>query len=94
MEVYHASPVVVKFPDTKHSRDYLDFGKGFYVTTMREQAQKYGLRFTRRGKDAYLNTYELTDNLKQWKVVEFERYNEAWLDFVTECLTFKSYQRL
>ena len=38
MEVYHASPVKVEKPDTLHSREFLDFGKGFYVTTLREQA--------------------------------------------------------
>lgn len=85
MEVYHASPVIVNHPDTTHSRNYLDFGPGFYVTTMSDQAQKYGVRFTRRGKDAILNIYELADNLTQWKVIEFKQYDEAWLDFVTEC---------
>ena len=32
MEVYHASTVVVDRPDTTHSRSFLDFGPGFYVT--------------------------------------------------------------
>lgn len=85
MEVYHASTVEVPKPDTLHSRLYLDFGAGFYVTTMLDQVQKYGARFTRRGKDAVLNTYELTDSLSMWKVIRFEAYDEAWLDFVTEC---------
>lgn len=89
MEVYHASPVIVEHPDTAHSRAYLDFGSGFYTTTIYEQAQKYGARFTRRGKDAFLNTYELADDLSQWKVVEFKQYNEVWLDFVTECRSGK-----
>ena len=85
MEVYHASTIVVEHPDTSHSRDFLDFGPGFYVTTMKVQAQKYGERFIRRGKDAILNTYELSDDLCKWKVAQFKRYDEAWLDFVTEC---------
>ena len=50
MRIYHASNVVVDNPDTVHSRDYLDFGRGFYLTTIREQAEKYGLRFLRRGR--------------------------------------------
>lgn len=37
MTIYHASNTEVPFPDTLHSRDFLDFGKGFYVTTIREQ---------------------------------------------------------
>ena len=85
MEVYHASIVVVEHPDTAHSRAYLDFGPGFYITTLKEQAVKYGARFTNRGKEAFLNTYELADDLTQWKVIEFECYDESWLDFVTGC---------
>lgn len=84
MEVYHASSVIVEHPDTKHSRNYLDFGSGFYVTTMLEQAQKYGVRFTRRGRKAIINTYELSDDFTKWKVIKFEHYDEEWLDFVTE----------
>ena len=38
MIVYHASNVVVMHPDITYSRDALDFGKGFYVTALREQA--------------------------------------------------------
>ena len=85
MKVYHASTVDVESPDTKHSQAFLDFGPGFYVTTLQEQAVKYGARFTYRGKEAFLNTYELADDLSQWKIIEFKHYNDAWLDFVTEC---------
>lgn len=85
MEVCHASTVVVERPDTLHSRAYLDFGPGFNVTTIRNQAHKYSARFSRRGKNAIINIYEMTDNLNQWKILEFKKYNEAWLDFVTEC---------
>ena len=42
MKVYHASTVVVESPDTTHSRAFLDFGPGFYVTTFQDQAVKYG----------------------------------------------------
>ena len=85
MEVYHTSTVVVESPDTMHSRDFLDFGPGFYVTTLQDQAVKYGARFTNRGKEAFLNIYELADDLSKWKIIEFKRYDEAWLDFVAEC---------
>ena len=84
MEVYHASTVVVDSPDTTHSRDFLDFGPGFYVTTLQDQAVKYGARFINRGKNAILNIYELADDLSKWKVITFKQYDEAWLDFVTE----------
>lgn len=58
MILYHSSNTAISQPDIFHSRDYLDFGKGFYLTTLREQAVKYGNRFLRRNKEAWLNTYK------------------------------------
>lgn len=40
MKLYHSSTVAVTKPDTVHSRNYLDFGKGFYLTSIYEQAVK------------------------------------------------------
>lgn len=57
MKLYHSSNTAVEHPDTIHSRYYLDFGKGFYLTTMQEQAVKYGQRFIRRNQNAWLNSY-------------------------------------
>ena len=59
MRLYHASTSKIEKPDVLHSRDKLDFGKGFYLTAIREQAVRYAERFTRRGKDAFINEYEL-----------------------------------
>lgn len=86
MEVYHASMVRVEHPDVFHSRKFLDFGQGFYVTTLKDQAIKYAQRFTRRGKDAWLNIYELDEAFKSSFVIkEFDRYDAEWLDFVVAC---------
>ncbi|MDB0440231.1 hypothetical protein C4R89_11860 [Clostridioides difficile] len=38
MIVYHGSYCVVKMPSITFSRDSLDFGKGFYVTSIKTQA--------------------------------------------------------
>jgi hypothetical protein len=38
MKLYHSSNMSVEHPDTKHSRPYLDFGRGFYLTSLYEQA--------------------------------------------------------
>lgn len=40
--LYHASKVIVDKPDVFHSRESLDFGKGFYLTRLKSQAEKYG----------------------------------------------------
>lgn len=85
MILYHSSTEVVKTPDTAHSRSYLDFGKGFYLTSIYEQAQRYGERFLRRGKSAWLNSYELQDGLDGWNILRLESYDKEWLDFVSVC---------
>lgn len=85
MILYHTSNIEIEKPDVHHSREHLDFGKGFYLTSLRNQADKYGERFLRRGDDAFVNVYELDDNLQKYKKIVFDTYNHAWLDLVTAC---------
>ncbi|WP_294634829.1 DUF3990 domain-containing protein [uncultured Bacteroides sp.] len=86
MKLYHSSNVIVESPDTLHSRNYLDFGRGFYLTSLYEQAVRYAQRFKRRGQHAWLNTYEFSfDDDSQWKILKFDSYDENWLDFVAQC---------
>ncbi len=44
MIVYHGSSQVVESPNVKYSYRALDFGKGFYVTTVKEQAARWARR--------------------------------------------------
>ena len=86
MHLYHSSNVIVENPDTFHSRKYLDFGKGFYLTSIYDQAIRYAQRFKRRGQQAWLNTYELLEDAnEQWCIQRFEAYDKQWLDFVAQC---------
>ncbi len=43
MRLYHSSNMRVELPDTQHSRKYLDFGRGFYLTSFYEQAVRYNV---------------------------------------------------
>lgn len=85
MRVYHSSTQRIENPDISHSRDFLDFGKGFYVTTIEEQAVKYAERFMRRNHDAWLNVYELNDDAFKFNILTLKSYDESWIDFVTSC---------
>ena len=85
MILYHASTSVIELPDILHSRDCLDFGRVFYLTIFREQAEKYAERFLRRGNEAYINIYEVCGDLSGFKKKEFTAYNEEWLDYVMKC---------
>lgn len=85
MRLYHASTVIVEHPDIQHSRDMLDFGRGFYVTTIREQALRYAERFIRRGLVAFINEYDLDEDTAGFFTKLFPMYDEGWLDYVTLC---------
>ena len=82
MIVYHTSKVEVAIPDVLHSRNNLDFGRGFYVTKLRQQALKYAEKFILRNQRAVLNIYELSEDWKNEKIKIFDSYNEEWLDFI------------
>jgi hypothetical protein len=85
--VYHGSYCIVDSPHVSFSRDALDFGKGFYVTSIKDQAISWTNRFKRRGKSGYLNTYSLeVDKInKEYKVKVFSSYDTHWLEFILEC---------
>ena len=85
MILYHSSDVSVIRPDIIHSRDYLDFGKGFYLTSIHIQAVRYAQRFLRRQREAWLNTYEFNFNPSGWKILNFSKKKKNWLDFVANC---------
>lgn len=85
MFLYHSSNTAVHQPDTAHSRDNLDFGKGFYLTTILDQAVSYALRFQRRNQQAWLNSYEFEFNPTDWKIRIFDAYDREWLDFISKC---------
>lgn len=85
MRLYHSSNTIVEHPDVQHSRNYLDFGRGFYLTSIHEQAVRYAQRFKRRGQPAWLNVYELAGSLYKWNIQHFDTYDKQWLDFVVQC---------
>lgn len=84
MLVYHSSDQCFVSPDVEHSREALDFGKGFYVTRLQDQAEKYANRFLRAGNDAYLHIFEYSP-VSDLRFKIFDSYDEEWLDFVCNC---------
>lgn len=86
MIVYHGTTEIIENPDVKHSKKYLDFGKGFYLTTFEAQAKKWAVRKgMRQGKTAIVNVYEMEDSWEKYRVLSFEKENEKWLEFVCSC---------
>ncbi len=87
MTVYHGSAVEVRKPDICHSRENVDFGKGFYVTPIKGQAVKWAERFQRHGGRGIVSAYEidLEECKSVFNIMEFDSYTEEWLDFITTC---------
>ena len=86
MIVYHGSTEIIQMPDVNHSKKYLDFGKGFYLTTYEDQAKKWAIRKgMRQGKGAFVNVYDLDKNWNNYRILSFEKKDDKWLDFVCSC---------
>ena len=86
MLLYHGSSVIVETPDLLHSRGALDFGKGFYTTPIKEQAESWCRRFGQKGQSGVLSTYEFDERkIQTLNAKVFEFYDTEWLGFVLSC---------
>ena len=87
MILYHGSYVCVEKPDISFSRSKLDFGRGFYVTPIKEQAVSWAWRFKARHNASVVSAYETNEPelLGLAKVLQFKTYSDEWLDFIVTC---------
>ena len=86
MKVYHGSFVAIEEIDLNYCEVGKDFGKGFYVTKLHEQAKTWA---TRKGKEkrteSVVTEFEFDEDIcrvMKLKILYFEDYNDDWLDFV------------
>jgi len=86
MKVYHGSYTAVSEIDLTKGRSNLDFGKGFYVTNIRSQAEFWATRAGRFHKtEGVVSEFEFYENAFEHydlNVLRFFGYTEQWLDFV------------
>lgn len=85
MKVYHGSTDRISSPLVNVGRKNLDFGQGFYVTTLKQQAVSWASRPINQRKRKFLNIYELDleDILQEkYHLLHFQDYGRDWLDFV------------
>ncbi|GBU26929.1 hypothetical protein R84B8_00445 [Treponema sp. R8-4-B8] len=83
MILYHGSQEIIKTPDPFWGRKNVDFGQGFYLTDLKDQAVRWLNRRVKTNpqKKGILNLYEYTEN-KNLNIKVFNGYCEEWLDFV------------
>ena len=86
MTLYHGGAEEIVHPDLAHSRKAVDFGAGFYVTPLYDQAKRWSEKRKRRTGAAVVSRYEFDESAAgNLKVLWFESYSESWLDFIVKC---------
>lgn len=86
MKVYHGSYTEIETIELSKGELQRDFGRGFYVTKLREQADYWASRkgnFNKtNGCVTEFTFYESAFTTDYFKTVRFDDYTEEWLDFI------------
>lgn len=86
MKVYHGSDSRIEKIDLQKSRDYLDFGKGFYVTLIRKHAHQRALDIAERNESSpvvtVFNYHEFYPERHGMSVKKFSEVSTEWVDFI------------
>ena len=73
-------------PDILHSQVCLDFGTGFYVTSVKEQAIRWAKRkaLLQGNESGIVSLYEFSEDAN-FIIKDFGDDLETWIDFVCDC---------
>lgn len=84
MILYHGSNTKIEKIDLSKCRPYKDFGKGFYLTEIREQAEKMASRTAHiYDGEPIVTEFEFDESaLSKLSVKQFDGPNEEWALFV------------
>ena len=83
--IYHGGTEVIEKPLCRIGRKELDFGQGFYVTDLRQQAVSWANTVSlKRQQPPLLNIYRLQRDevLRRFRCKIFTAYDAEWLDFI------------
>lgn len=98
--VYHGSVITVKQPIAKAGRENLDFGQGFYVTDIKEQAERWAFRVA---NDRVIDTVEaymngmMTVEMALGQLSQHQPNNQFCLlnqQLIDQCLQFISVEQI
>ena len=87
MTLYHGATVRVEHPLCDFGRPDLDFGRGFYLTYLKEQAEEWAARQADSRKEpGVLNVYEFDREsaIKGYRYLLFPAYDRNWLHFIVD----------
>lgn len=87
MLLYHGSNTNIKSISLAMCRPYKDFGRGFYLTELNDQAMKMAKRVAKiYGEEPIVNTYEIEDDFIGNQKLNIRKFDdqptEDWARFV------------
>lgn len=91
MKLYHGSNIEVAQPLAFAGRRNLDFGRGFYTTRIKNQAQKWATLVASRKKrssQSVVSIFEYNESEMMsagYVYKNFPKYDMEWLEFVVAC---------
>ena len=94
MILYHGSDVEVKNPKIIKSEKGRDFGCAFYLTPIKEQAERMAKRKQRMNKSnsAIISVFEFNEkDISNIKYKMLKNPDLEWLDMIIECRTNPSF---
>ena len=95
MILYHGSDIEIKNPLIIRSEKGRDFGCAFYLTPIKEQAERMAKRKQRmnKSKAAVVSIFEFNEKeTKNLKSKSFNNPDLEWLDMIIECRTNPSFK--
>jgi len=85
LTLYHGSNCDFSFVDLSKAKDKRDFGKGFYLTTLHNQAKEWAETLYARFSGDGIFVYEFEFELKETLLLkQFKGISEDWLNFVRD----------
>lgn len=89
MILYHGSDAEVKNPEIIYSEKGKDFGCAFYLTPLKEQAERMANRRKRmnRSTSAFVSVYKRNEEKNNLKYKFFKNPDLEWLDMIIKCRT-------
>lgn len=84
MRLYHGSNIIIEQIDLSKCRPYKDFGQGFYLTAIKEQAEQMGRRTSAiYGGEPIVTEFEFDESALSFLSVKmFKDPSEEWALFV------------
>lgn len=85
--LYHGSDKEFEKIDLRYANAFKDYGKGFYLTSSYQHAQKWAQQKGKNKPITYIYSYSINHESLcegQWEILELLKYDKNWIDFIVK----------